>query len=134
MNDSIKIKIANFSGNVAGFRVEQLGRQPFHEFVEGLQGQRSGRRGDRGRDQVGLQGLRHQRGRIHHQRRNDLGMFSEFSPLNKYFILSHFQVMARMGFVSNKEEEATKCLNEMDLDGDGRVSYAEFMIKWKLDT
>ena len=45
-----------------------------------------------------------------------------------------FQVMARMGFVSNKEEEATKCINEMDLDGDGRVSYAEFMIKWKLDT
>ena len=31
-----------------------------------------------------------------------------------------------MGFVSNKEEEANKCLKEMDLDGDGRVSFAEF--------
>ena len=37
-----------------------------------------------------------------------------------------------MGFVSNKEEEANKCLKEMDLDGDGRVSFAEFMVKWKV--
>jgi len=37
-----------------------------------------------------------------------------------------------MGFVENKEEEATKCLNEMDLDGDGRVSYPEFMLKWRV--
>ena len=37
-----------------------------------------------------------------------------------------------MGFVSNKEDEAAKCLKDMDLDGDGRVSYAEFMVKWKI--
>ena len=37
-----------------------------------------------------------------------------------------------MGFVANKEEEAAKCLNEMDIDGDGRVSYAEFMVKWRV--
>lgn len=43
-----------------------------------------------------------------------------------------FQVMTNMGFVSNKEEEAAKCIDEMDLDGDGRVSYAEFMVKWKV--
>ena len=37
-----------------------------------------------------------------------------------------------MAFVSNSEEEASKCLKEMDLDGDGRVSYAEFMVKWRI--
>ena len=37
-----------------------------------------------------------------------------------------------MGFVENKEEEAAKCLKEMDLDGDGKVSYAEFMVKWRV--
>ena len=37
-----------------------------------------------------------------------------------------------MGFVSNKDEEVSKCLKDMDLDGDGRVSYAEFMVKWKI--
>ena len=37
-----------------------------------------------------------------------------------------------MGFVSNKDEEVMKCLRDMDLDGDGRVSYAEFMVKWKI--
>lgn len=37
-----------------------------------------------------------------------------------------------MGFVSNKEDEVSKCLKDMDLDGDGRVSYAEFMVKWKI--
>ena len=42
------------------------------------------------------------------------------------------QAIERMGFVSNKEEEANKCLKEMDLDGDGRVSFAEFMVKWKV--
>ena len=40
--------------------------------------------------------------------------------------------MTKMGFVNNKEEEAVKCLREMDLDGDGRVSYAEFMVKWRV--
>ena len=42
------------------------------------------------------------------------------------------QAMTKMGFVNNKEEEALKCLREMDLDGDGRVSYAEFMVKWRV--
>merc|ERR1712126_759381 len=42
------------------------------------------------------------------------------------------EAIERMGFVSNKEEEANKCLKEMDLDGDGRVSFAEFMVKWKV--
>lgn len=37
-----------------------------------------------------------------------------------------------MGFVSNKEAEATKCMKDMDLNGDGRVSYAEFMVKWRV--
>ncbi len=43
-----------------------------------------------------------------------------------------FKVITKMGFVANKSEEAAKCLAEMDLDGDGRVSYAEFMVKWKI--
>ena len=42
------------------------------------------------------------------------------------------QAMTKMAFVSNSEEEASKCLKEMDLDGDGRVSYAEFMVKWRI--
>ena len=42
------------------------------------------------------------------------------------------QAITRMGFVENKEEEAAKCLKEMDLDGDGKVSYAEFMVKWRV--
>ncbi len=37
-----------------------------------------------------------------------------------------------MGSVANKEEEASKCIAEMDLDGDGRVSFAEFMVKWRV--
>ena len=43
-----------------------------------------------------------------------------------------FQAMTRMGTVNNKEEEAAKCIREMDLDGDGRVSFAEFMVKWRV--
>ncbi len=37
-----------------------------------------------------------------------------------------------MGSVANKEEEASKCIKEMDLDGDGKVSFAEFMLKWRV--
>ena len=47
-------------------------------------------------------------------------------------LFNFVQAIGRMGFVSNKEEEANKCLKEMDLDGDGRVSFAEFMVKWKV--
>ena len=47
-------------------------------------------------------------------------------------LLKLFQAITKMGFVSNTEEEASKCLKEMDLDGDGKVSYAEFMVKWKI--
>jgi Ca2+-binding EF-hand superfamily protein len=32
----------------------------------------------------------------------------------------------------NCEEEATKYMEEMHLDKDGRVSYAEFVIKWRI--
>ena len=34
--------------------------------------------------------------------------------------------------VATKEEEAQKCLDDMDLDGDGKVSFIEFLLKWKL--
>ena len=30
------------------------------------------------------------------------------------------------------EEEAAKCMAEMDLDKDGRVSFAEFVIRWRI--
>jgi len=30
------------------------------------------------------------------------------------------------------EEEAGKCMEEMDLDKDGKVSYAEFLLKWRI--
>jgi len=29
------------------------------------------------------------------------------------------------------EEEAKKCLDDIDVDGDGRVSYPEFLLVWK---
>ena len=32
----------------------------------------------------------------------------------------------------NCEEEARKCMEEMDLDKDGRVSYAEFVLRWRV--
>merc|ERR1712227_132886 len=30
------------------------------------------------------------------------------------------------------EEEASKCMDEMDLDKDGKVSYAEFVLRWRV--
>ena len=39
--------------------------------------------------------------------------------------------ITRMGFVNNVEEEAVKCIADMDIDGDGKVSYAEFVVKWR---
>jgi len=60
--------------------------------------------------------------------------FREYDKDNDGYITKDEMMGAigRMGFVSNKEEEANKCLKEMDLDGDGRVSFAEFMVKWKV--
>jgi len=60
--------------------------------------------------------------------------FREYDIDNDGYITKDEMVEAieRMGFVSNKEEEANKCLSEMDLDGDVRVSFAEFMVKWKV--
>lgn len=29
------------------------------------------------------------------------------------------------------EEEAKKCLDDIDVDGDGKVSYPEFLLVWK---
>ena len=37
-----------------------------------------------------------------------------------------------MMHVNDKEGELRKCLAEIDVDGDGRVSYAEFLVKMKL--
>ena len=33
--------------------------------------------------------------------------------------------------VRDKAAEAKKCLDEIDVDGDGRVSFAEFLLMWK---
>ena len=35
------------------------------------------------------------------------------------------------GFVQDKMAEARKCLDEMDVDKDGQVSYPEFLLVWK---
>ena len=35
------------------------------------------------------------------------------------------------GFVQDKMAEAKKCLEEMDVDDDGQVSYPEFLLVWK---
>jgi Ca2+-binding EF-hand superfamily protein len=34
-------------------------------------------------------------------------------------------------FTGDKTEEARKCIDELDVDKDGRVSYPEFMLIWK---
>ena len=31
----------------------------------------------------------------------------------------------------DKEEEAKKCLDDIDVNGDGKVSYPEFLMVWK---
>ena len=31
----------------------------------------------------------------------------------------------------NMEEEAKKCLDEIDVDGNGKISYPEFLMVWK---
>ena len=35
------------------------------------------------------------------------------------------------GFVQDKMAEAKKCLDEMDVDKDGQVSFPEFLLVWK---
>jgi len=40
--------------------------------------------------------------------------------------------LERMGSIRDIEEEAEKCMQEMDLDKDGRVSFAEFLIRWRI--
>jgi len=44
-----------------------------------------------------------------------------------------FAALTQMGFVRNCEEEARKCMDEMDLDRDGKVSYAEFVLRWRVN-
>ena len=34
-------------------------------------------------------------------------------------------------FVQDKLEEARKCINELDVNQDGRVSYPEFLLIWR---
>lgn len=34
-------------------------------------------------------------------------------------------------FTGDKSEEARKCIDELDVDKDGKVSYPEFMLIWK---
>merc|ERR1739844_458433 len=41
------------------------------------------------------------------------------------------EVIKSMDFVGNVEKEVDRCLADMDVDGNGSVSYAEFMVKWK---
>ncbi len=70
------------------------------------------------------------------------------SKLQSYSIfLSIFQDVDGSGYISKeemlksisnceylrgeKEEEAVKCLADIDVDGDGRVSYPEFLLVWK---
>ncbi len=34
-------------------------------------------------------------------------------------------------FQGDREEEAKRCIREMDADGDGRVNFPEFLLAWK---
>jgi len=34
-------------------------------------------------------------------------------------------------FVQDKVVEAKKCIEELDVDNDGQVSYPEFLLAWK---
>ena len=43
------------------------------------------------------------------------------------------QSITNCEFLRNeKEEEAKKCLADIDVDGDGKVSYPEFLLVWKI--
>ena len=49
-----------------------------------------------------------------------------------FFHLFSLKVIKSLDFVGNVEAEVNKCLQDMDVDGNGSVSYAEFMVKWKM--
>ena len=34
-------------------------------------------------------------------------------------------------FLGDREAEAKKCLDDIDVDGDGKISYPEFLMVWK---
>ena len=40
-------------------------------------------------------------------------------------------IEASGSFVQDKMEEARKCIKELDVDQDGRVSYPEFLLIWR---
>jgi Ca2+-binding EF-hand superfamily protein len=43
------------------------------------------------------------------------------------------KVISNMGFEGLEVEDVvSNYLKNLDMDGDGRVSYAEFMVKWKI--
>ena len=50
--------------------------------------------------------------------------------LNQFIFLN--KVIKEMDFVGDVEKEVNRCLADMDVDGNGSVSYAEFMVKWKM--
>merc|ERR1712083_6027 len=60
--------------------------------------------------------------------------FEEFDINGDGFITKDeiTQVIKSLDFVGNVEAEVNKCLQDMDVDGNGSVSYAEFMVKWKM--
>merc|ERR1712141_371163 len=63
--------------------------------------------------------------------------FSEFSKLdvdNSGFITKDEMLTVITDcdhFAGDKMEEARKCIAELDVDKDGRVSYPEFLLVWK---
>lgn len=42
------------------------------------------------------------------------------------------EVVKNLEFVGDKEAEVEKCLKDLDVDGNGQISLAEFMLKWNI--
>merc|ERR1712096_272830 len=60
----------------------------------------------------------------------------EFDKLDtdKSGFITQSEILASIShceFLRDKEEEAKKCLDDIDVNGDGKVSYPEFLIVWK---
>ena len=59
-----------------------------------------------------------------------------FSILNHTTMLTFIDEMLSViegsgSFVQDKMEEAKKCIKELDVDCDGKVSYPEFLLIWR---
>jgi len=42
-----------------------------------------------------------------------------------------FTLLSTLSFAQATQEAAKKCVEDLDVDGDGRISFPEFLLAWK---